>query len=193
AYREVDRAFQMYVCFSTMSCKVKTNGLFFKKLIKILNSTIFHLTCHIPKSSYKCHSIRTPKNGLQHELFFNFQVNPFAPGWEEVCHKVPYDCEDVTNQKAQQAAERIGKFFHQLRHVLKYELHAVPTIQYVDKNFSMTSINSCRPGFGKNYHTHQNCASCCMVCGPGTYSPNNEVSCQTCARAQARMYGAKSC
>lgn len=29
-------------------------------------------------------------------------VNPFAPGWEEVCHKVPYDCEDVTNRRVRQ-------------------------------------------------------------------------------------------
>ncbi|NWV33333.1 ZPBP2 protein, partial [Grantiella picta] len=193
AYREADHAYQLSVRFSTMHCKLKINGLFFKKLIQILNSTISHLTCHITKSSYKCHSIRTPQNSLRHELFVNFQVNPFTPGWEEVCHKAPYDCEDVTNRKVRQAAERIGKFFHQLRHILKYEFHTAPTIQYVDKSFSMTPIDSCRPGFGKNYHTHQNCASCCVVCGPGTYSPNNEVTCRTCARARARIYGAKSC
>ncbi|NXO66060.1 ZPBP2 protein, partial [Phainopepla nitens] len=177
----------------TTHCRLKTNGLFVEKLNKILNSTISHLTCHITESSYKCHSIRTPKNGLQYELFVNFLVNPFAPGWEEVCQKVPYDCEDVTNRRVQQAAEQIGKFFHQLRHVLKHELYTVPTIQYVDNSFSMTPIDSCQPGFGRNHHSHQNCASCCVVCGPGTYSPNNEVTCRTCARPQARMYGAKSC
>lgn len=32
-----------------------------------------------------------------------------------------------------------------------------------------------------------------VVCGPGTYSPNHEVTCQTCARPEASMYGAKSC
>lgn len=29
-------------------------------------------------------------------------VNPFAPGWEEVCHQVPYDCEDATNMRVQE-------------------------------------------------------------------------------------------
>ncbi|NXO21818.1 ZPBP2 protein, partial [Cisticola juncidis] len=193
AYREADHAYQMSVRFSTMNCRLKTNGLFVKKLNQILNSTISHLTSHITESSYKCYSIRTPKDGLQHELFVNFLVNPFGPGWEEVCHRIPYDCEDVTNTRVRQAAERIGKFFHQLRHVLKNEFHTVPTIQYVEKSFSMTPIDSCRPGFGKNHHTHQNCASCCVVCDPGTYSPNNEVTCRTCARPQGRMYGAKSC
>ncbi|KAM4757154.1 zona pellucida-binding protein 2 [Cyanocitta cristata] len=139
AYREADHAYQVSVRFSTTRCKLKTNGLFVEKLNKILNSTISYLTCHISQSSYKCHSIRTPKNGLQYELFVNFLV------------------------------------------------------QYVDNSFSMTPIDSCRPGFGKNHHTHQNCASCCVVCGPGTYSPNSEVTCRTCARPQARMYGAKSC
>ncbi|NXP61992.1 ZPBP2 protein, partial [Chloropsis cyanopogon] len=193
AYREADHAYQVSVRFSTTGCGLKTNSLFVEVLNRILDSTISHLTCHITDSFYKCHSIRTPKNGLQYELFVHFLVNPFAPGWEEVCHEVPYDCEDVTNRRARQAAERIGKFFHQLRHVLKQELHTVPTIQYVDSSFSMTPIDSCRPGFGKNHHSHQNCASCCVVCGPGTYSPNNEVTCWICARSQASMYGAKFC
>ncbi|NWT59225.1 ZPBP2 protein, partial [Erythrocercus mccallii] len=193
AYREADHAYQVSVRFTTTHCRLKTNGLFVKKLNIILNSTISHLTCHITESSYKCHSIRTPKNGLQYELFVNFLVNPFGPGWEEVCHRIPYDCEDVTNRRVREAAERIGKFFHQLRHVLENDFHTVPTIQYVENSFSMTPIDSCRPGFGKNHHTHQNCASCCVVCGPGTYSPNNEVACQSCATPQARMYGAKSC
>ncbi|NWH86977.1 ZPBP2 protein, partial [Aegithalos caudatus] len=193
AYREADHAYQVSVRFTTTHCRLKSNGLFVENLNKILNSTISHLTCHITESSYKCYSIRTPKNGLQYELFVNFLVNPFGPGWEEVCHGIPYDCEDVTNSRVRQAAERIGKFFHQLRNILKDELHAVPTILYVGNSFSMTPIDSCRPGFGKNHHTHQNCASCCVVCGPGTYSPNNEVTCRSCASLQARMYGAKSC
>ncbi|XP_015506510.1 zona pellucida-binding protein 2 isoform X1 [Parus major] len=193
AYREADHAYQVSVRFSTVHCRLKINDLFVDKLAKILSSTISYLNCHITDSSYKCHSIRTPKNSLQYELFVNFLVNPFVPEWEEFCHKDPYDCEDVTNRKVRQAAERIGKFFHQLRHDLKHEFPTVPTIHYVDNSFSMTPIDSCRPGFGKNHHTHQNCASCCVVCGPGTYSPNNEVTCRTCASPQARMYGAKSC
>ncbi|NXR70008.1 ZPBP2 protein, partial [Rhadina sibilatrix] len=193
AYREADHAYQLSVRFTTTHCRLETNGLFIEKLNKILNSTISHLTCHITQSSYKCYSIRTPKNGLQYELFVNFLVSPFGPGWKEVCQRIPYDCEDVTNRRVRQAAERIGKFFHQLRHILKNELHTVPTIQYVENSFSMTPIDSCRPGFGKNHHTLQNCASCCVVCGPGTYSPNNEVACRSCASPRARMYGAKSC
>ncbi|KAL9823839.1 zona pellucida-binding protein 2 [Geothlypis trichas] len=193
AYREADHAYQVSVRFSTTGCRLRNNDLFIKILKRILNNSISHLTCHITGSSYKCHSIRTPKDDLQYELFVNFLVNPFAPGWEKVCQEFPYDCEAVTNRRVRQAAERIGKFFHQLKHVLKSEFQAVPTIQYVDNSFSMTPIDSCRPGFGRNHHTHQNCASCCVVCGPGTYSPNHEVTCQTCARPEASMYGAKSC
>ncbi|XP_068068336.1 zona pellucida-binding protein 2 isoform X2 [Anomalospiza imberbis] len=208
AYREADHAYQVSVRFSTTGCRLRSNGLFIEVLKKILNSTISHLTCHITESSSKCHSIRTPKNGLQYELFVNFLVNPFAPGWEEVCHEVLYDCEAVKNRRVRQvlcqsphvfsaslartsalasadmtgsnpslprfcginiAAERIGKFFHQLRHVLKHKFQAVPTIQYVDNSFSMTPIDSCQPGFGKNHHTHQNCASCCDLLDLSTY------------------------
>ncbi|NWI49101.1 ZPBP2 protein, partial [Calyptomena viridis] len=193
AYREAYHVYQVFVRFTTTHCELKSNGLFFEELRKILNSTISHLMCHITESSYKCHSVRTPKHGLQHELFVSFQVDPFAPGWEQSCHKVPDDCEDVTNRRVQQATERIRKFFQQLRYTLKHEARAVPTIQYVQNSFSVTPIDSCRPGFGKDHHTHQNCASCCVVCGPGTYSPNNEVTCRTCAGSRLRVYGAKSC
>ncbi|NXH97257.1 ZPBP2 protein, partial [Pachycephala philippinensis] len=193
AYREADHAYQVSARFRTTRCKLKTNGLFIEELSKILNSSISYLTTHIAASSYKCHSIRTPKNVLQYELFIDFLVKPLAPGWKEICHKIPHDCEDVANRIVRQAAERIGKFFHQLKQVLEHELHVVPAVQYVDNSFSMTPIDSCQPGFGKNHHTHQNCASCCVVCGPGTYSPNDEVTCRTCARPQARKYGAKSC
>ncbi|NWI87662.1 ZPBP2 protein, partial [Pitta sordida] len=191
AYREADHAYQVFVRFSTTRCDLKTNDLFFEELKEVLGSTISNLSCRFTEASYKCHSIRTPKHGLQHELFVNFQVDPFAAGWEEVCHKVPYDCEDVTNARVLQATEQIGKFLQQLRHILNSEVRAVPTIQYVDNSFSVTPIDSCRPGFGKNHRTHQNCASCCVVCEPGTYSPNTEVTCRTCAGV--RMYGAKSC
>ncbi|XP_072775205.1 zona pellucida-binding protein 2 isoform X2 [Taeniopygia guttata] len=102
AYREAEHAYQVSVRFSTTGCRLRNNGLFIEVLKKILNGTISHLTCHITESSYKCHSIRTPKNGLQYELFVNFLVNPFAPGWEEVCHEVLYDCEDVTNRRVRQ-------------------------------------------------------------------------------------------
>ncbi|XP_071433590.1 zona pellucida-binding protein 2 [Pithys albifrons albifrons] len=193
AYREADHAYQVFVRFSTSHCRLRANTLYFETLKQILNRTISHLKCHITESSCKCHSIRTPKQGLQHELFVNFQVHPFAPGLEEVCHKVPDDCEDVTNMRVQQATEQIGKFFLQLRDALKHQVEAVPAIQFVENSFSMTPIDSCRPGFGKDQHSHQNCASCCVVCGPGTYSPNNEVTCRTCAWARVRVYGAKSC
>lgn len=32
-----------------------------------------------------------------------------------------------------------------------------------------------------------------VVCVPGTYSPNNEVTCRTCANPQGRIYGAEFC
>uniref|UniRef100_A0A8D0FLP8 Zona pellucida binding protein 2 n=1 Tax=Strix occidentalis caurina TaxID=311401 RepID=A0A8D0FLP8_STROC len=117
---------------------------------------------------------------------FMVYVNPFAPGWVEVCHQVPYDCEDATNTRVQEAKDRIGEFFNKQAYVLKHEFQTVPTIHYVDNSFSATHIDSCRPGFGKNDLTHKNCASCCVVCDPGTYSPNNDVTCQICTRPRVK-------
>ncbi|KAK4808743.1 hypothetical protein QYF61_023211 [Mycteria americana] len=202
AYREADHAYQVFVRFTTKECELAANGQFFEELKKILNNIISDLTCHIIESSYKCHSVKIPKQGLLHELFVSFQgnrfqyllevleftvtyssthvhvsffpppiVNPFAPGWEEVCHQVPYDCEDETNMRVQEvlcrplcllcARDRIGEFFNKQMYALKHESQTVPAIRYVDNSFSVTHIDSCRPGFGKNDITHKNCASCC--------------------------------
>ncbi|XP_072742239.1 zona pellucida-binding protein 2 isoform X1 [Ciconia boyciana] len=193
AYREADHAYQVFVRFTTKECELAANSQFFEELKKILNNIISDLTCHIIESSYKCHSVKIPKQGLLHELFVSFQVNPFAPGWEEVCHQVPYDCEDETNMRVQEARDRIGEFFNKQMYALKHESQTVPAIRYVDNSFSVTHIDSCRPGFGKNDITHKNCASCCVVCDPGTYSPNNEVTCQICTRPRVKTYGARSC
>ncbi|NXN59387.1 ZPBP2 protein, partial [Rynchops niger] len=193
AYREADHAYQVFVRFTTRECELAANRLFFEELKKILNIIISDLTCHITDSSCKCHSVKLPKQGLLHELFVSFQVNPFAPGWEEVCHQVPYDCEAATNMRVQEARDRIGEFFHKQTYALKRRFQTVPIIHYMDHSFSVIRIDSCRPGFGKNDITHKNCASCCVVCGPGTFSPNNEVTCQTCTRPRVKMYGARSC
>ncbi|NXK49989.1 ZPBP2 protein, partial [Chauna torquata] len=193
AYREADHAYQISVRFTTKECELAANTQFFEELKKILDNVISDLTCRIVESSYKCHSIKIPNRGLLHELFVTFQVNPFAPGWEEVCRQTPYDCEDATNMRVQEARDRIREFFHKQTYALKHEFQTVPAIHYVDSSFSVTHIDSCRPGFGKNDITHKNCASCCVVCDPGTYSPDNEVTCQICARPQVKEYGAKFC
>ncbi|XP_038024772.2 zona pellucida-binding protein 2 [Anas platyrhynchos] len=193
AYREADHAYQISVRFTTKGCELAANAQFFEELKKILDNLISDLTCHIIESSYKCHSIKIPNQGLLHELFVTFQVNPFAPGWEEVCQQVPYDCEDATNMKVQEARNRIGEFFSRQTYALKHEFQTAPTIHYVDNSFSVTHVDSCRPGFGKNDITHQNCAGCCVVCEPGTYSPNNEVICHVCTRPHIKKYGAKFC
>ncbi|XP_040392810.1 zona pellucida-binding protein 2 [Cygnus olor] len=193
AYREADHAYQISVRFTTKGCELAANAQFFEELKKILDNIISDLTCHIIESSYKCHSIRIPNQGLLHELFVTFQVNPFAPGWEEVCQQVPYDCEDATNMKVQEARDRIGEFFSRQTYALKHEFQTAPTIHYVDNSFSVTHVDSCQPGFGKNDITHQNCAGCCVVCEPGTYSPNNEVTCHICTRPHIKKYGARFC
>ncbi|XP_010007324.1 PREDICTED: zona pellucida-binding protein 2 [Chaetura pelagica] len=192
AYREADHTYQGFAHFMTKTCELEANEEFFEKLKKMLNDLISDLTCHLSQSSYRCHHIRTPERGFHHELFVSFQVNPFAPGWEEVCHQGPSDCQDVTNMRVHKARDRIQEVFKKMTSVLE-EFESVPSIHYVDKSFSVFPIDSCRPGFGKNNLTHRLCASCCVVCEPGTYSPNNDVTCQVCAKPEVRKYGARHC
>ncbi|NXD85584.1 ZPBP2 protein, partial [Halcyon senegalensis] len=177
AYREADHEHRVLARFTTEERKLAANSHFFEE---ILNNIISALTCHIVESSYKCHSIQTPNQGLLHELFVSFQVNPFAPGWEEVCHQVPRDCEDVTNRRAQEARALIGQFFSEQTY-------------YIENSFSVAHVEGCRPGFGKNDIKHESCTTCCVVCEPGTYSPDNSLSCQICTRPRVKEYGARSC
>ncbi|XP_008936878.1 PREDICTED: zona pellucida-binding protein 2-like, partial [Merops nubicus] len=193
AYRGADHTYRLFARFTTTSCELAANSHFFGELKKILNNTISDLTCHIVEPSYKCHLIQTPNQGLLHELFVSFQVNPFAPGWEEVCQHVPYDCEDATNLRVKEATDRLDKFFNEQADALRHKFQTLPTIHYVDNSFSATRVDSCRPGFGRNDVTHKDCANCCVVCEPGTYSPSNNVTCQVCARPGVQEYGARSC
>ncbi|NWJ02926.1 ZPBP2 protein, partial [Crypturellus undulatus] len=193
AYREPDYTYKISLRFTTKECKLAANKQFFEELKRILDNIISDLACHVIDPSYKCHSVKIPKQNLLHELFITFQVNPFAPGWEEVCNHLPYDCEDETNRRVQEARDHIEEFVNKQTYILKNDFITPPTIRYVDHSFEVTRIDSCRPGFGKNDITHNDCASCCVVCDPGTYSPNNEVTCRTCVRTQIKQYGAKSC
>ncbi|NXC49872.1 ZPBP2 protein, partial [Penelope pileata] len=193
AYREADHAYQISVRFTAKECELAANAQFIEELRKILDSIIWDLTCRIAELSYRCHSIRIPNHGLPSELFVTFQVDPFAPGWEELCRQVPYDCEEATNRRVQQARDLMAEFFRKQTYALQHVFQAVPTIHYVDSSFSATPVDSCQPGFGKSSALHEDCAGCCVVCSPGTFSPNNDVSCQPCTRAKITEYGAKSC
>ncbi|XP_046789285.1 zona pellucida-binding protein 2 isoform X1 [Gallus gallus] len=193
AYREANHVYQVSVRFTAKGCELAANARFVEELKKIMESLISDLTCGVKGPSYRCHSLEAPHRGSPSELFITFQVNPFAPGWEDLCSRLPQDCEDTTNRRAQEATERIGEFFRKQTYALKHQFQTVPTIHYVEGSFSVTPIDSCRPGFGRNNITHRSCAGCCVVCSPGTYSPDSAGSCRVCAGRRTAGYGAKSC
>ncbi|XP_068930359.1 zona pellucida-binding protein 2 [Petaurus breviceps papuanus] len=190
-YQEPDYAYQMTVRFTTDSCDGKKNFQFFKLLIRILDKIIFDLTCHIEEPSYKCHFLEIPKHGLKDELFIAFQVRPFPPEQKAACRKLSVDCEEITNSKVHQARDRTEEFFLKQTDILKHEFYYIPNIHYVDHSFKVIRIDSCQPGFGKNDILHSDCASCCVVCDPRTYSPDTDVTCQACLTVHS--YGAKTC
>ncbi|XP_009987595.1 PREDICTED: zona pellucida-binding protein 2-like, partial [Tauraco erythrolophus] len=113
-------------------------------------------------------------------------VNPFAPGWEEVSHQVPHDCEDATSARVQEARDQLGEVFSKHTCALKQEFPTVPTTHNVD---TVTHTDSCRPGFGKNDITPRTVT---MLCDPRTHSPNNGATCQICTRPRVKKYGARS-
>ncbi|XP_029425321.1 zona pellucida-binding protein 2 isoform X3 [Nannospalax galili] len=191
AYREPDYSYHMAVRFTTKSCAGRYNGLLFRVLKKILDNLISDLSCHVIEPSYKCHSVKIPDHDFIYELFIAFQVNPFAPGWKSVCHESA-DCEDTTNHNILKARDRIEEFFWRQAFILYHHFNkTVPAMHFVDHSFQVIRVDNCRPGFGKNEGLHSNCATCCVVCSPGTFSPDVNVTCQICVSVHA--YGATSC
>nr|XP_048306753.1 zona pellucida-binding protein 2 isoform X3 [Myodes glareolus] len=191
AYREPDYSYHMAVRFTTKSCVGRYNDLLFRVLKKILDNLISDLLCHVIEPSYKCHSVKIPEGDFVYELFIAFQVNPFAPGWKSVCNNSS-DCEDATNRNILKARDRIEEFFRSQAYILHHHVNkTIPAMHFVDHSFQVVRIDNCRPGFGKNEGLHTNCASCCVVCSPGTFSPDADVTCQMCVSVHS--YGAKSC
>uniref|UniRef100_A0A287CYP4 Zona pellucida binding protein 2 n=1 Tax=Ictidomys tridecemlineatus TaxID=43179 RepID=A0A287CYP4_ICTTR len=122
---------------------------------------------------------------------FMIFVDPFAPGWKSACND-SVDCEDITNRNILKARDRIEEFFRSQAYTFYHRLNnTVPAMHFVDHSFQVVRMDSCRPGFGKDEGLHSNCASCCVVCSPGNFSPDVDVTCQICASTQ--VYGAKSC
>ncbi|XP_058140153.1 zona pellucida-binding protein 2 isoform X2 [Dasypus novemcinctus] len=142
--------------------------------------------------SYKTVKTETQEEKTEKRRYdFMLFVNPFASGWKAACNN-SIDCEDVTNHNILQARDRIEEFFRSQAHIFYHNFNkTLPAMHFVDHSFQIIRLDSCRPGFGKNEVLHSNCASCCVVCSPGTFSPDVDVTCQTCE--SARNYGAKSC
>uniref|UniRef100_A0A8C4L2W6 Zona pellucida binding protein 2 n=1 Tax=Equus asinus asinus TaxID=83772 RepID=A0A8C4L2W6_EQUAS len=142
--------------------------------------------------SYKTVRAETQEEKMVKQRYdFMIFVNPFAPGWRGAC-KDSIDCEDITNHNILQARDRIEEFFRSQAYIFYHDFNkTLPAMHFVDHSFQVIRLDSCRPGFGKNEGLHSNCASCCVVCSPGTFSPDVDVTCQTCI--SVHIYGAKSC
>uniref|UniRef100_A0A452UT39 Zona pellucida binding protein 2 n=1 Tax=Ursus maritimus TaxID=29073 RepID=A0A452UT39_URSMA len=142
--------------------------------------------------SYKTVKAETQEETIVKQRYdFMIFVNPFAPGWKGACNDSA-DCEDITNRNILQARDRIEEFFRSQAYIYYHDFNkTIPAMHFVDHSFQVVRMDSCRPGFGKNEGLHSNCASCCVVCGPGTFSPDVDVTCQSCV--SIRIYGAKSC
>ncbi|KAM6175390.1 zona pellucida-binding protein 2 isoform 2-T2 [Erethizon dorsatum] len=164
----------------------ETGKLIMKDFLELLSGLY---TCTL---SYKTIEAETQEETVVKKRYdFMIFVNPFAPGWRGACN-ASVDCEDVTNHNILKARDRIEEFFRSQANIFYHHSNkTVPAMHFVDHSFHVVRMDSCRPGFGKNEGLHSNCASCCVVCSPGTFSPDVDVTCQLCV--SVRIYGAKSC
>ncbi|XP_075071446.1 zona pellucida-binding protein 2 isoform X4 [Mixophyes fleayi] len=147
--------------------------------------------------SYSCTlSYKTIKLDVTHEKenfrSYNFEVlvNPFPHSWEKECIG---DCEEETNRHTLKARDVIEEFFKLQPRVLEEEFEDVPEINYIEHSLGIVRVDTCRPGFGKNEITHNDCSGCCVVCDPGTYSSDNSVRCEVCKDIQITYFGATAC
>uniref|UniRef100_A0ABI7ZCS2 Zona pellucida binding protein 2 n=1 Tax=Felis catus TaxID=9685 RepID=A0ABI7ZCS2_FELCA len=164
----------------------KTGKLMVKDFLEALSGLY---TCTL---SYKTVKAETQEETTVKQRYdFMIFVNPFAPGWKGACNDSA-DCEDITNHNILQARDRIEEFFRSQAYIYYHDFNkTIPAMHFVDHSFQVVRMDSCRPGFGKNEGLHSNCASCCVACSPGTFSPDVDVTCQNCV--SVRIYGAKSC
>ncbi|XP_010618326.1 zona pellucida-binding protein 2 isoform X3 [Fukomys damarensis] len=164
----------------------KTGRLILKDFLELLSGLY---TCTF---SYKTVKAETQEETIVKKRYdFMVFVNLFTPGWRGACNESD-DCEDATNHNILKARDRIEEFFHSQADILYHRFNkTLPAMHFVNHSFHVVRVDSCRPGFGKNEGLHSNCASCCVVCSPGTFSPDIDVTCQICI--SVRVYGAKSC
>ncbi|XP_020031078.1 zona pellucida-binding protein 2 isoform X2 [Castor canadensis] len=143
--------------------------------------------------SYKNIKAETQEESVVKKRYdFMIFVNPFAPGWKGACNNMSVDCEDITNRNILKARDRIEEFFRSQAYIFYHHSNkTLPAMHFVDHSFQVVRMDSCRPGFGKNASLHSNCASCCVVCSPGTFSPDVDVTCQICV--SVHTYGARAC
>ncbi|KAM8945844.1 zona pellucida-binding protein 2 [Pelodytes ibericus] len=193
AYREPDYTYQINVRYTARPCEDLANTNFFEALISIVTDIITGLTCQLVDVYHKCHVIKDPEDGLQNKLFISFKVSPFGHGWERICSEIPYDCEDETNWRVQKARDIIEEFFIKQPNVLKEDFENVPEITYIEHSMKIIRIDSCRPGYGKNEITHNDCSGCCVVCDPGTFNSKSNDHCEVCTDIRIKSYGATAC
>nr|KAF6417712.1 zona pellucida binding protein 2 [Molossus molossus] len=142
--------------------------------------------------SYKIIKSQTQEEKIITQTYdFMMFVSTFAPQWKSACNDA-VDCEDNTNYNVLQARDRIEEFFRSQAYVFYHNTNkTLPAMHFMDHSFQMARMDSCRAGFGKNEGLHSNCATCCVVCGPGTFSRDADVTCETCS--SILNYGAKVC
>ncbi|XP_075071444.1 zona pellucida-binding protein 2 isoform X2 [Mixophyes fleayi] len=190
AYREPDYMYQVNIRYRAKPCHHSANLQFIENLLRIITEIIASLNCQMKNTFHKCHVIKAPEHSLQNELFISFKVNPFPHSWEKECIG---DCEEETNRHTLKARDVIEEFFKLQPRVLEEEFEDVPEINYIEHSLGIVRVDTCRPGFGKNEITHNDCSGCCVVCDPGTYSSDNSVRCEVCKDIQITYFGATAC
>ncbi|XP_069808481.1 zona pellucida-binding protein 2 isoform X2 [Dendropsophus ebraccatus] len=193
AYLEPDYMYQISVKYTAKPCKEIANAKFVSVLFSIIEEIITNQSCHLENPYHKCHTINALKDSLQNQLFIAFRVNPFSSGRNKKCSSNSYGCQEETSLRLEKAKHLIMEFFRMQRRMLEELFVNIPEIRYIERSLDIIHVDSCRPGFGKNQATHQECVGCCVVCDPGTYSSDKSTHCEVCKDIRITYYGATEC
>ncbi|XP_059828304.1 zona pellucida-binding protein 2-like isoform X1 [Hypanus sabinus] len=184
-YHNPNKSVRLEADFYATKCNNNEITKFEKHLQKQLEDAVQDLQCEVHHWNSACHGIKP--SPMSHIFNFQFIVFPFALGWAD-------DCSDP--QCDQQSEERVKKAYTRIRSFIEdYPFkRKLQNIDYIANSLNGVKVDHCKPGFGKNVITSNQCEGCCVACPPGHFSARQDTICTPCAFGSFnRHYGKTEC
>ncbi|XP_038653801.1 uncharacterized protein LOC119966349 isoform X1 [Scyliorhinus canicula] len=186
-YHNPKKSVRLEADFYTTKCNNNEITKFEKHLQKQLEDAVQDLQCEVHHWNSACHSMKSLKSPLSHIFNFQFIVFPFALGWADQCDDL--ECDQQSEDRVKKAYTRIRSFIEDYPFKGKFQ-----NIQYIANSLNGVKVDHCKPGFGKNIITSDQCVGCCVACPPGHFSARQDTICTACAFGSFnKHYGMTEC
>ncbi|XP_072910555.1 zona pellucida-binding protein 1-like isoform X2 [Hemitrygon akajei] len=168
-YHNPNKSVRLEADFYATKCNNNEITKFEKHLQKQLEDAVQDLQCEVHHWNSACH------------------VFPFALGWADDCNDP--QCDQQSEERVKKAYTRIRSFIEDYPFKRKLQ-----NIDYIANSLNGVKVDHCKPGFGKNVITSNQCEGCCVACPPGHFSARQDTICTPCAFGSFnRHYGKTEC